>query len=511
MRHNILIVTLSAFLFLSLWKVNADIEVEPEEPSSEETINISVLVKSYQLEFITKQAIVDQIKINSLRHEIEIMKDLTVQVNTIAEIYVCFEDNTSHNIEKIKFYDLFYNYHTIDTKINNISLIIRDFSGNVMFETYQYILNNDYVIFIPECKWKNKGEYEIEISYKIENIVIKLEDKDNLGRDKYLLSMNFLYPENQEFEITLESKESIFKETRPKDFIGEGYSKIEGKVRDLDRSEGTSFHKLSIIYAKGLSPEKKFYSSDWFKMIFPAILSAFFSFILTFILTRRHYKFQRLKGSRKEHTEALKNFLKCWHKILKDAKFESANFNGFEEKFWEYQDLIQYHLPKKYKTLPKKWENFKETIKEYEEIKDYIYKKIKEDIINEVNLKYNLELDIGEIISPKFISLLYQQCYTWAKENRLYKTDIPRSVYVYEEKGLGDYERMREKRFQIEEIFRKMMSDKEYLLKYRTEMLKIVKMEKSLESMREEIKKILDELMRYPLLPGTKCEYLKEI
>jgi len=61
------------------------------------------------------------------------------------------------------------------------------------------------------------------------------------------------------------------------------------------------------------------------------------------------------------------------------------------------------------------------------------------------------------------------------------------------------------------EIFEMLMFNKEYLKKYEHEAREIIEWERKLDEMYRNIKMMIEKLMGYPLLPGTKCEILKTI
>ena len=253
--------------------------------------------------------------------------------------------------------------------------------------------------------------------------------------------------------------------------------------------------------------------------------------IIGILYTRKSLRSPILLEARKKHIAELIDFLREWHdnfplyesstKPKTSSIFSTSehhlnrNFYNFTkvETNWKYNDLVQNHLPKRYNSLPKKWNTYKITVNEYGIKRNKIYEKIKTDVLNEIDLKYKSTLKGDHEISEQFISLLYTQCVTWIKDEHLsYKERNFRQEN--NELHLGPYglaKGTKDDLIQAKENFEKMMFDEAYLTKYRNDILKIIEMEKELEDMYNNIKNIIEKLLRYPLLPGTKCEMLKNI
>ena len=54
-----------------------------------------------------------------------------------------------------------------------------------------------------------------------------------------------------------------------------------------------------------------------------------------------------------------------------------------------------------------------------------------------------------------------------------------------------------------------MMFDREYLEKYKQKINEIIEYEKKVEKIYRKLKEMIEKLMKYSLLPGTKCEILR--
>ena len=242
-------------------------------------------------------------------------------------------------------------------------------------------------------------------------------------------------------------------------------------------------------------------------------------------IIRIYYKYKSVKAptlleARKGHTKELKEFLKEWHDKLplhKNATDPEINehLNDFPkiEENWEYEDLIQYHLPKECKTLPKEWERYKKSIREYEKLKHQLYEKIKEDAIKKTNLEYDPNLNREHTISQHFVRYIYEQSVSWIRDRQL-SYDKKFSDYEIEENVLqfGAYGLAKGSKEEVEkakEIFERMMFDREYLEKYKQKINEIIEYERKLEEIYRKLEEMIEKLMKYSLLPGTKCEILR--
>ena len=240
--------------------------------------------------------------------------------------------------------------------------------------------------------------------------------------------------------------------------------------------------------------------------------------VLTIIGIYYSVKAPTLLEARKEHTKELKEFLKEWHDKLplhKNAIEPEINehLNDFPkiEENWEYEDLIQYHLPKECKTLPKEWERYKKSIREYEKLKHLLYEKIKEDAIKKTNLEYDPNLNREHTISQHFVRYIYEQSVSWIRDKQLYKKsgdyEIEGNVLWFGACGLA--KGSKEEVEKAKEIFERMMFDREYLEKYKQKINEIIEYERKLEEIYRKLEEMIEKLMKYSLLPGTKCEILR--
>ena len=246
------------------------------------------------------------------------------------------------------------------------------------------------------------------------------------------------------------------------------------------------------------------------------------------LYTHRSVRAPTLLEARKKHTAELIEFLREWNDKLpvfdnattpkttsgtRDRRWDEVSEI---EKSWKYKDLIQHHLPKEYKTLPTKWAKYKEDNKEYGEMRYQLCEKIKKAVLNESGLKYDFRGSADHMISPHFIDFIYIQHIAWVRlgqfsANR--KSDH-KQVEVENEFWFGGHLLAKgtgEEMSQIKGLFERMMFDEGCLTKYRTDILRIIEMEKEQRKKYGEIKEILEKLTGYPVLPGTKCTVLRVI
>jgi len=256
--------------------------------------------------------------------------------------------------------------------------------------------------------------------------------------------------------------------------------------------------------------------------------------IIGIYYTYKSVKAPTLLEARKRHTQELIEFLKEWHD--KFPLYESAtqpkttptcstsiirlnkhwhNFAEIETN-WKYKDLIQYHLPQEYKTLLEEWKRFKKSVDEYGTLRYRLYEKIKKDAIEKTNLKYDPNWKGEHIISRRFVTYIYQQSISWIKDRRLYfdKKSTDRKIEHGNELLFGGSSLAKGSKEEIEkakETFEKMIFNEEYLDKYEGEINEIIECERKLEDMSHKLKAVIEKLMGYPLLPGTKCGILKNL
>jgi len=184
------------------------------------------------------------------------------------------------------------------------------------------------------------------------------------------------------------------------------------------------------------------------------------------------------------------------------------------EVSWKYKDLIQYHLPNEYKTLPTKWEEYKKFVNEYGTLRYRLYEKIKEDA-KKTNLKFDPNWSEEHMISQHFVMCIYRQCVSLIRNGRLcfdrsinYKIERGNELWFG---GCGLAKGNKEELEKARKIFEMMMFNEEYLKKYMHEINEIIEYERKLEEMYHSLKAMIEKLIGYPLLPGTKCEILKNL
>lgn len=241
--------------------------------------------------------------------------------------------------------------------------------------------------------------------------------------------------------------------------------------------------------------------------------------IIGILYTHKSLHSPILLEARKKHTADLIDFFRELYDNFPDytrsTEPETSDIYNFQkvETNWKYNDLMQNHLPKECNSFPEKWNAYKFTVNEYGAKRNQIYEKIKTDAVNETNLKYKSPLKGDSGISKPFVSMLYTQYVTWIKDEHLVYKEL-KIIQENNEIHFGSYilaKGTKNDLIQAKTKFKKMMLDEAYLTKYRNDIFKIIEIEKELEDMYNDIKNILIILLGYPLLPGTKCEMLKNI
>jgi len=229
--------------------------------------------------------------------------------------------------------------------------------------------------------------------------------------------------------------------------------------------------------------------------------------------------------ARKTHSKELRDFLKVWYDKL--PLFQSAIetkatptkpqpiMYSHIELDWRYQDILRNHLPRGYEKFPNKWEDYKKAIVDYDNARYQLHEKIKADIVNQTGLGYDPTWVHKHTISENVVEIVYKQCVSWIRDGKLLFNKDDHKFSMEGDSiwfgGSGLVKGTIEERNRVKEVVEKMIFEKNYLEKYRTDIHKIVEAERELECMREEIKNMLEKLIGYPLLPGTKCEVLRSI
>lgn len=255
--------------------------------------------------------------------------------------------------------------------------------------------------------------------------------------------------------------------------------------------------------------------------------------IIGIYYTHRSVRSPILLETRKRHTVELIDFLRGWYDKfpLCESAIEPETTSGplalveypdeAWHKFptieldWRYEDIIRYHLPKGYETLPVKWEEYKKVVNEYRNMRYQLYGEIKKEVCDKTGLKYDPNWRNEHIVSKHFVKFIYQQYISWIKYNKLY---FDRASLDYKEErnelwcsSSGLAKGIPEERNKAREVFEEMMFNRDYLEKYKIGVSKIIEAERKLEVIYKETQEMLKKLIGYPLLPGTKCEMLRNV
>lgn len=289
-----------------------------------------------------------------------------------------------------------------------------------------------------------------------------------------------------------------------------------------------------IVYWSVFTPK---YYGDFIYLITFIVVSMYTYYTLQIV--KLAYKGPALLHVQERHSEVLKNFLDNWSKSIisnpvyienrmanyvDTGDFYFANFYNYFKKIesnWEYRDLLDFHLPDSYKTLEENWTNFMGSVEYLGTSANILYDSIRDEINQELAKllqKYPLiELDKTEELM-QLHNVLYLRCigkdeydiklnvgYSKAIKSKYH---LEFSAYPYN--GLllvgPNKEDMESAKAQIERItLGGYMEGKhadviEELIRYKTEM----------EIKRKEFNDQIRELAKWPLLPGTSCDRIKD-
>jgi len=230
------------------------------------------------------------------------------------------------------------------------------------------------------------------------------------------------------------------------------------------------------------------------------------------ILTRKLTMHQ----PRVEHSKQLQELLASWKNLLKpedptECVGSLPQENRYaHERDWRYQDFIKHHIPRNC--------NIKSAWTEYKELEG-CYAQQRHDLANKLIQRFSANLgvsyDEGDTrIETSFISRIYTQVVRCNRDNTgIKKTEVQ---HEFKDNGLwysgviifiGD----RAAQEAAWDSFEQAMWNREFLLSYQEDVQKVVQTYNQLLAKKEEVSSMLDTLTRYPILPGTRCKWLKGI
>lgn len=254
----------------------------------------------------------------------------------------------------------------------------------------------------------------------------------------------------------------------------------------------------------------------------------------TYRLSEISAKGYTLVEAQKIHTADLKSFLDDWCKHFNkfQINFETepdtvnkAEIYGNKHKSleqWRYNDLINHHLPEKHKNLEAKWNQFKRCDYELRSSSYKLYKKIESDINAKMrdNLIEKFEnlgsgLDVNDGGLKKLIRKLYELSFSGidTTSGQHYREHDESSgmnhLMVFDQTRILSSRSMKvvlEAEKQLAEII-----NPNYLHdRYGRDVKNMRRIDNELSRIRSELIESLDELKGWPLLPGTRCDRLKD-
>jgi len=244
----------------------------------------------------------------------------------------------------------------------------------------------------------------------------------------------------------------------------------------------------------------------------------------TYILAVISAKGPALLEVQKEHTKDLKEFLIYWQSTLKyrrnfDRDFSTDPKQYFDtnknlERDWRYVDFTDHHIPYKYKEefdLKMCWEDYKNDRNLLESKSYNLYKKIYGD----VRLALAIEDDVHLNTITKDIYELFFNI-NCEKKCRKPKVEMARGQFELSYYSVPDLDlmvstiiRTNKHPEQAMSDFNKMISN-DNIKKYKSCVNEIGQIASNLQDNENRLKEAINELIKWPLFPGTSCDVLKD-
>lgn len=263
------------------------------------------------------------------------------------------------------------------------------------------------------------------------------------------------------------------------------------------------------------------------------------------------YKGPALLHVQERHSDVLKSFLNNWSSSISHQHISLENvvehpvdaeefyfvrsieiFKSFEEG-WEYRDLLDYHLPKSHKDLEEHWKNFIESLERLGGAVNKLYDSINDEINQELAKVSREYPDLGSVepnVLRELNDLLYLTCIS-AHEYEIklnvedeiihegedcYRLDQLVLSFNRDKNKLpfgpfklvsGPYRKEIEfAKAQIEKI----LKDDYLERKHASVIAEIKEYEAEMKRKKNEFKNEIDELAKWPLLPGRSCDRIKD-
>lgn len=243
--------------------------------------------------------------------------------------------------------------------------------------------------------------------------------------------------------------------------------------------------------------------------------------IIGLLYTMKSDRGPTILTARIKHTEGIKNFIEEWRGNIPVIKAPIHEFNRedsvsriteFLGENWEYDDLVKHHVPRDLKSFSKEWDTYINNVNNYQDKCNNLFDKIRDDINKNIVLNYDPNVTKDNIFTKYFIELIYTQHINWINSGKLFYSR--ENLCAIEGNNLyhhlHGYLLARGNNLVLaKELFEKMMLNEDYLMKYKISIEEIITIHKDIEQNEIQIKYILDLLMGQPLLPGTKCKFLR--
>lgn len=278
-------------------------------------------------------------------------------------------------------------------------------------------------------------------------------------------------------------------------------------------------------------------------------LILFLTFIVLIFYTYYTYRLARISVvspsllvARQAHDKELKEFIESWKSgslsylydqyddYDENAKRNSSNsFTTTIKSNWKYHDFIENHImSERQDKLKDSCQDFEALINQYNASRNELIESIRNDIwirLEEMGIDQSILLDghndITKLLYPHYASLL------GPKKTRYYRTDSGIGSFAYNSNyneiifqpqlivgtGFSRVIARASHMLKMDNLLGTLDSflEEDYIYKYKDNIEKIYDLGEKLNQKKADINAILECQLRYPLLPGIKCEILKHL
>jgi hypothetical protein len=256
---------------------------------------------------------------------------------------------------------------------------------------------------------------------------------------------------------------------------------------------------------------------------------------LIVIIFYTNYTFQIAKFTAKgpallavqiQHSNVLRDFLKIWRSSVENkrsmehaiTKKELARNNQRNlDAYWEYRDFVDYHLPSDYHTLVTDWQRFEKINSDLDKLSYNLYSRLESDLNDKV-IGISKEINIKPVTThfDNFVSRIYETCCMYFNSSEREELESELTMYGSDEYRLsfngmeaffsGDKAQIEYAKKELDNF----LSKNNLLKNYKDYMEQIKNKLDEHEELRKVIEQNLNELIKWPIFPGTKCKRVKD-